>query len=353
MRRYLIFLTSILLLTAVMGAAEKETVIIDEPVDGDLFLSNDTVIVDAEVDGDIFIAAGQLEINAPVTGDVFAAGGQVSIDAPVEGSVILVGGTIKLNDDVGGKIIAFGGMVEISGNAEKVVAAGGRVEVGSGAVIDGPAYLAGGQVDHAGEVKGTLHVSSTTFNNRGKAAEVKRDRMEGISSEDIAGFVGAAAFVGIVLGVLLQFGFLILGVVMLRWFPRQFLVVEEEARESPVRNTVLGFVFIIVAGVLAVILAVTVVGLPMSIVFSLLVLVALLISSLFVALAFGRKLAGALRVETSPTWMLVMGFVVLSLLLWVPILGMIVGVITVSLGFGSMYYALRGSWDSLTSRPAL
>jgi hypothetical protein len=347
-------LLCIVLLPLALGE-EGETHIIDEPIDEDLMLSGETIIINARVDGDVFLTAGTVEINAPITGDAFVAGGTVTLDGEIGEDVIAAGSQVKIKKNVAGKVIAAGGMVEIDGEiGEKVILAGGQVRLGGSSVVGGKAYLVGGQVVNAGDVRGTLAVRSGSFRNSGTAAEVDHKSMATPSFEmaDLSAFMGLATMIVIVLGILVSLGFLVAGVLFLKYFPRQFLAIETEVRHSPLRNIVMGLILIIVTAILVAILAVTFIGFPLAVILGLLSAVALLTSGMFVSLALGRWIGSKLNLKVGDIWLYVIGWVILTVLTFVPFLGLVFNAVALCLGYGSIFYAVKDNWDAVSGPTA-
>lgn len=300
---------------------------------------NDSKVISTPVSHDLFETGGSITVNAPIDGDVFVVGGMITINAPVEGDIIAAGGNININDDIKGKIIAAGGKISVGGNAEKVIIVGGNIDIRPTAVIDEYARITGGRVNNAGTINGELLVSAENFQNTGRAGKVESIQTS-FQTERARGIFQS---VMTILSVLVTIGFLILGLVMLKLFPKQFLNVEEEMKESPIIKTVVGFVLIIVTAVIIILLAITMVGFPLAAILGMLFIIALLISGLFVALAFGRKIASWLKFKTGDIWLFVLGFVILSIMFYIPMLGFFLRVIVVSLGFGAIFYTLRRS----------
>jgi hypothetical protein len=332
------------------GASQNGSVVIDTPVNHDLFVSGDTVTINAPVDGDVWAAGNVVNINAAVSGDVFAAGSTVNLNAPIGGSVVAAGGQVEAKGDVKGRIVAAGGTITLRGNALKVVAAGGTIRIESTAVIEKYAYVAGGTVTNAGTIKGELRVNANSLENTGTAGSVQWQKTQ--TQANLAGLTGALSGIGMVLSILTTFGFLILGIVLLRLFPKQFLTVHDQLVKSPIKNTVVGFLLIIAAAIVSVLLAITVVGLPFAAVFGMLFIIALMMSGLFVSLALGRKIGNLASLKASDMWLFVLGFVILTVLFYLPFVGWIIRVVAVSLGFGATFYALRQNWTSIrTTNP--
>jgi cytoskeletal protein CcmA (bactofilin family) len=103
-------------------------------VAGDVRAAGGNVRVGAAVDGSVMAAGGRVDLLAPVGGDVRVAGGDVvlSPSAAVDGDVSLAGGTVRVAGPVSGRVRAAGGTVHIDGLVR------GDVEVNAGALRLGP-----------------------------------------------------------------------------------------------------------------------------------------------------------------------------------------------------------------------
>jgi hypothetical protein len=302
-------------------------------------LAGGNISLDSPIDDDIFAAGDSLIINAPVESVVFA-GGELVVNAPVSGDILAAGGRITVNAAVGGKIVAAGGEIEMKGTAKNLVAAGGEIIIHPTAVITRDAVISGQRVSNAGTVSRNLTVRAEAFENTGSAGRVDYQKTEGLE--------GLRA-VATILRVLMILGFLILGLVLLKLFPAQFFSVVAEVRSSPLRNTAVGFGLIIVSTVVIFVLAITVVGFPLAAVMGMLFIIALMLSGIFVSFALGRALSDALRMKPNDLLIFIIGFVILALLFHIPVAGMFIGFVALSLGFGSILYALRNSWQRITS----
>jgi len=317
-----------------------------------LFAVANAAVVDSPVDHDLFVSDDEVIINAPVDGDVFVAGGKVVINGPISGDVIVVGGQISIKQDVEGKIIAAGGTIDIEGTAEKIIAAGGTIVIHSTAVIETYARLIGGNVRNSGNVTDELVVRAGSFENLGTAGEVDYEQVE-FEQVEFERFTREAgtfvAIIGVLSKIVSTIGFLVLGVLMLYLFPKQFLKVEQELTKSPFIKTLAGFALIIVTAVLTVLLAITIIGFQVAVVLGLFFAIALRTSGLFVPLALGRRIGQTLDFKVNDIWYFVIGFTILSIIYYVPILGSIIHAAAISLGFGAVFYTLRKNWSSIRS----
>jgi hypothetical protein len=316
------------------------------PVQALQMLSGDNLSVDVPIDDDVFAAGDTIAINAPVT-SVVLAGGNISINAPVSGDVFLAGGEIDINSDVGGKIVAAGGNIQVNGNATNAVIAGGQVNILPTAVISRDAVISASSVSNAGTIVRNLTVRAEQFQNTGSTGRLDYQKSEGLQE-----FQQAMARALSIVHILVTLGFLILGIILLKVFPTQFLRVEAELRKSPLRDTAVGFGLIIIAVIVIFVLAFTIVGVPAAFILGMLFIIALLLSSLFVSFALGRTIVDLLKVKTNDVLIFILGFIIISLLFRIPYAGWLIRIVALSLGFGAIVYAVRENWQSTTTSGA-
>ncbi len=302
------------------------------------FMGDDVVSINSPVEDDIFAGGNTVNVNAPVDSAVIA-GGNVNIDAPIKGDLIVAGGEVDLNSNVGGKIVAAGGTINLRGDvARNVVMAGGQVRILSTSDIGRDAAISGGDVYNAGNITGTLWVNAGNFENTGTAGDVKFQQWQ----EDEAYEEKAEAFIS-TFSILMILGFLIVGLIILRLFPRSVLAVDREIRESPPVKALLGLGLIVASMILIIISMISVVGLPLGFLLLTLFVAALMLANLFVSFSLGRWIVSALNQTLGDLPAFVLGYVVLSVLFLAPFVGSIIELISIGLGFGAMVYALNES----------
>jgi hypothetical protein len=301
------------------------------------------VIIDKPVPDDVFVSGGTLDVNAPVN-SLIAAGGMININAPVAGDVIAAGATINVNSDIGGKLVAAGGAVNVNSRVgTNAIITGGQVNIGKNAVIERDALVSGGQVVNAGQVIGNLTIRAQSFDNQGTSGnldvQLSETRQEFLRIFNI-------------FGIIFTIGMFILGLILLTVTPKRFLMVEEELRRSAVVKTIVGFFAIIVSLIILVLISITVVLLPLALVFWMIFFLALLLSTLFVSFALGRIIARYINWDARPWQMFVAGFIILNLIFRIPVIGIIILVISVSLGFAAFFWTLYQHGDEIRGETA-
>lgn len=251
---------------------------------GDLFVSGSTVDVDAAVAGDVLAAGGRVALAGSAGGDVFAIGGRVDIATRAGRNVVVGAGTVSVDGPVGSKLLAAGGRVRLSRGARidrdahlaggsidiagsiqgDVVAAGGRIVL-TGAiagdfstygrsVIVGPGAVIGGNLTHYGPeapaISPDAHIDGEIVHNA---------RVSGLGESRLHPPSRGGRLAGFVLG------FLVLGAALYLWAPRFVEATATALRAKPWRSLGWGFLAMFGLPLAALLLLISVVGIPLAI----------------------------------------------------------------------------------------
>jgi cytoskeletal protein CcmA (bactofilin family) len=296
---------------------------IQEPIQDEVVIFGETVYIEAPVRGAI-VFANNIYVNAPIEGDLFAAGGQVTVNA-----------------DISGKIVAAGNMIDLSGKSTNAILAANNIHFDPTSVIVKDAYVAGGTVNNEGNISGKLVAMTDHLQNNGTIGDLEITSQNSMT-QDMEGWLS-------LFGILFVIGFGILGIILVKLLPNQFDSVRLVMNKSIIKNTVVGFLLIILFVVVIVLVALTVVGMPVSAFGVLVLIIGLILSSLMVSFALGKKILELLGRKSSGDInnisSFLIGFVILNLLFIVPIpyFGQIAQVIVTSMGFGAICYTVRKS----------
>jgi len=299
-------------------------------------ISGDLVSIDEPIADDVLAVGNSVTVNAPVD-SLMVAGGTVMINAPVSGDVALLSGQSLVNAPVGGKLVAAGGTIALGSQVSRnAILAGGMVNLNRDSLIGRDALIAASTVNNAGRVNGTMIVSADTMQGNGTVGRLEYHRtQEKVEQAARAPQAGAGLF-----SAVMALGWLIAGLLLLRFFPSTFDSISSEISSSPLVKAVMGFLGIVAILILVLILAMTVIGIPSSLMLLIFYLGALLLANLFVSYSLGRSLVGMAHMGLGEIAAYLTGFVVLHLLFLVPVLGGILALISTSLGFGAIVHAL-------------
>lgn len=273
-------------------------------VKGDFSAAGGKVIVDAAVAGDAALAGGSVDVRAPVGDDVRAVGGDVTIESTVGGELFATGGnvtlasssavgrgasiyagTVSVDGRVGGDLRATARTVTINGDVRgNVHLVAEDIALGPKARIGGTlTYVSGAELRRA---EGATVTGAVTRAQEEPARNGPPGNRQWESSFQGPSWLGAAmSFLGLLAAAAL---FLLL-------LPRFAVAASQRIGTSPFLALGIGFGTVVALPVLAVLLFITLLGIPLGI--ALLAAYPALLLAGFVAgvLFIARRLASALR----------------------------------------------------------
>jgi len=338
-----------------------------------------------EFGSDYFGAGGMLNLTEPVGGDAILAGGHVSTASEVKGDLVAVGGEVSVGGAIGDDLYAAGGSVQfdaiVNGNAR---VAGGDINVGPATIVAGGVSLTGGQIVFEGVAHKYLQASGGTVRIDGEVigdAEVRaKELVIGPSariggrliyhgpSEPTVDISGGVEFheqdVGRVfhdvqpevrdaatgLGTLLWFlGVFVAGALFVLLLPGFTSEAAAAIGRKPLPSLGLGLAILLCVPFVAVVLLITIIGIPVALLLMSLYLLVLFLGWVIAALFVAQLGLAALRPGRPVTrgWQLLallLGLVVLWLLKQLPLVGGLIGFVALLAGIGALTWrAFNGS----------
>jgi cytoskeletal protein CcmA (bactofilin family) len=317
-------------------AVAGDGVAVDGTVTGNLFAAGKRVILRGTVKGDLMAVAEQVEIDGTVEGNVFAggdtvvvrgsvgrsvhgAGDTVRIDASgrVDGDVVGFAETIDLDGHVGRDLVAFAGMTNVRGNV------GRNASVRTRRLhLEASARIGGNVVARVREATAVQVDEGAIVSGRTETRLLPREK----SRYTRVGFyvwklvwLAAAFLVGLVLHALLP-----------GLFPARL-----PGSVALVRAAGLGFVALVVVPAAAILLMLTLVGLPAGLLILGLWLAGLYLAQILVATVVGR---GFLQKPDAPPAsmapVLLVGLVFVAVSVNLPYVGGLLRFLVLLLGLG-------------------
>ena len=278
-----------------------------EVIEDDLFLIGTTITVNGTVNGDLFVAGTSVTINGTVNGNINVAGESVTIGGAISDGARVVANSFSFSGTVGRDLLLLGntnaivsdavigrdliltvsdltldGTVErrVAGVAEMVTLNGSvgtefdisveNLTINDGASIGGDLTY---RSENEAEIAGGAEIGGELTHEMAAAAD---DIDIGFSVNSIA--------VGVV-GLLMA---AVYGTVLLLVFPRLTLAASNQLLENPLMSLGMGVVFLIVVPIVAILVMITVIGIPLGIIALLLYGVALFSAQIFVGMTIGR-----------------------------------------------------------------
>ena len=346
-------------------------------VEDDVVVMGGEISVGDVIAGDVLAAGGSVLTEGSIGGGVTAMGGEVTIDASVSGDALVVGGDITAAGAIAGKLRMMGGDVLSRADvAGSLLAAGGNVEMHALARVAGSARLAGANIEIDGSVGRDLEVLGRDITIAGEIAgdvNLRGVDIAILASARIGGdltyrsakeadihpdaeIAGDVTFIysdapgrmtgGAMLGIGVSWlvfvaSLMLLGTILVLVFPKLSITAARTIGGAPWRSLGLGFALLIGVPVAMVILAVTVIGISVSIVSGAVYMAAIACGYLVSAIALGRFGARLIRWRGDETTagriaVLAAGLIVLNIAALVPVLGFLTTLAAFVFGIGAL-----------------
>ena len=359
--------------TTVLGDSTV-TIPATDTIDDDLVVTADSFVLDGDAELDVLAFARDVEINGNVGGSVNVAASSVTIRGHVDGSVRIAAGTVTIDGTVNGDVVVVGGTatVEPGGVLRGSLTMHGGTLTTRGTVsgdvtgtmerltIDGPirgdvnVRVSDLNVEPSAAVTGNLTYVS------GSDADVSNDATVSgtIERETIAPWGIDGSFRGRFFSPLVRtLWMLVAGAAVIAFAPRLASALDRNMRR-PLALFIAGAVALIAIPALALALAISVVGLPASLILIALYLIALYLSQYVVGQRLGTLILPNGWNDGSRGFLLLsmtIGVLLLSLLRYLPIpfVGSVIDLIITVGGLGAMVLLLgqlRPGTTSLSPR---
>lgn len=329
-----------------------KNIVVDANTTGDLLLVGETILSNGEVENSLFIAGGTVTVRSRVLKHVRIAGGTVTLSGKIDGDVYIAGGDVTLADsaEIGGGLYIASGTLNVAGKINGELRVGGGTVVVDGIVGSAKIYADEIRLTSKARINGNFDYRSSQTATIDPAAVIsgQTNYTEYVGPQlDKYGFFFGAAFT---LGYLLRLlGAILLGWLMIRFWPRTSRKMADFAFNSPLSAIGYGLIAMLVTIFAVIVLAVSIVGIGVAgIVFALWVLT-LMIGSIVGKILLGSWLYRLFKREAGyqlTIGTIALGVVVSSLLIFVPFIGAFVGFIFCLLGVGSVFNLLTHSTET-------
>jgi len=329
----------------------------EQTVTDDVYMFSTTTAMKGKVIGDLMSVGKTISCMGAVAGDFLAIGLQVDFDGMVNDDVRALGFNTDLRGNVGDDAVLTGFKVCISPETRightTVVMAKQAVLNGhmrGDLIINAYDCLIGGNVE--GNVKATAAKLQLT-----PTAHIKGDLI--YSGQDTLIIPPGATIEGEIIHqnapsplaflflpdgerghwaklagfAAWDMGLIIIGAGLLLFMPQTVHTPSKIVMSKPWLACFYGFLWLVGAPITASIGLLTIIGLPLSIAIVFLYVSSLYLSSLPVALWLGQKLC---RTQRKPYVSLTLGLLMISLCRALPYIGMVVGLLVLTVGLGSL-----------------
>lgn len=347
-----------------------ESVSVETVIDDDIYIFGDNVLISGTVLGDVIAFGGLVSISGNVTGDVTAAAGNVIIDGYVGDDVRVGAGTLTVNGFVGDDMVAGSGNIVVSDDAKIK----GDVVFGSGAVDlrgDVTGNVTGGAdtVKLSGNVGGNVELDVKYLNvfpgaringnltyTGPEEAEIQSD----IVGRDITfnerplrekeERIGASS---IIWWFTKYLALLVVGLLVLAVFPNRIPAAARAVPEGALMNLAAGFLLVVAGFVGSILLFVTVIGIPLGLLLLFMTVGVLYTVRLIFGLWLGGMIFSRLGKESRPWMDMVLGLFLLLIFTSLPWVGIWIYLAVTLIATGALFNEKKRFYKELKEKGML
>lgn len=276
-------------------AEANQTVTLGDHYLNDVYVAGNTITVTGTIEGDLFAAGETIVIDGTVMGSVRAAGSSVKVNGAVGRNVMLAAGDIHITErsHVGADVVAYGSDVQILAMVMGNVTGAGE-EIFIDSIVEGEINLAGvselifgpdayvmGDVNYTSSKPAQLAEDTTLLGSVNYTEQVVEEKHERKM------LIGVFEVVVTILGWL---GYLILGIVIIKCCATLSNNVVARMRAKGGASFGYGVLLVIIAPIALIVIAATVIGLPLAAAGLMVYVLALMAAKVFVGLALGKMM---------------------------------------------------------------
>ena len=319
-------------------------------VNGDVFVAGQTVNIGGEISGGLTAGAQTLTINADVGGGVRAGAQTLDVAGTIERDLVAGCATLTLNPEasIGDDLYVGSGQVRLRGDvggdvygaAEELVIEGnvggdvhvevGSLEIAPDAVIEGNLwYAAPAEISiPKGSVKGDV-----TFTERVVDEETQE------AAEDLGALAPFVFFASLTWKIVAYLMALVTGIILILLLPRAMAAAPMAIRTQTGPVAGWGAIALFLVPLAAIVLCITVVGLPAGLIALALWGVLFYIAQIPVAIFIGYLLLGRSRALEGKGFMigcLALGLLLVALVKAIPFVGFFICLTVALFGIGAL-----------------
>lgn len=317
---------------------------------------NDIVIEQGTIINDnLFVAGDNITIAGWIKGDLIAFGGEIVVTGRVEGDIIAVGGDLSIAGSARNAFVA-GGDVDVVGSIRNDLLAGcGRLYIDKNARIGKDAFLGCGDAKIAGVVSRDLKVGTGNLKIMPGARvfgklDYSADKFDISDKARISGkvtafarpdygtqasrFFGKMALTHMVVSFLAIFA---IGILIVVFLPNQVKMVTSEMLSRFWQSLGWGFISLIVVPIAAILLCITLIGMPLGLLLFFAYALGLYVHGVFTSVVIGKAIFDRIgKTEIHLIWALLVGLVILKLISLIPLVGWLAKFILFLWAFGAL-----------------
>lgn len=309
---------------------------VDGTINGDVLTCSESTVINGTVNGNLITFGNRVEIKGTVTGSVYGAATYVIVSGRIEGSLaatgynvtlepgayvgrsgVLAGDQVHMNGKIGRAALLSGTTVDLNGQVGKELKAYiDDLRIGSGAVIEGPVDYTSGR---AAIVEQGARTGAVAFHPK-----------DPITSARAAGWWKVFRILG----------FLPVGLAVLALFPSLRRRYPEIVMRRPWKVPLAGLVALIAVPIGTLLLLLTLIGIPFSLVSMAMFPGLIYLSQVLVSWTVGKLLADKVERFRNASWPVIflMGAILTTVATALPAVGCLFGFAALLYGLGGLYY---------------
>lgn len=292
------------------------TVIVDAVINGDILCAGSSVVVKGSVDGSVRIVAKDITISGAVNSNATLIASNVTIakNARITNDASIIAQTITINGEIGRDVTARADVISISGRI-------GRTLETYHSSMTLTASASVGAISYSSPNK----INIQTGAKYGSITEIETSAPSYVSS-----FMGNTVFLAALLYVAWFISLILTALCIAFLFPKSLEDSARSARQQPLVTGVAGLLATLLVPITIILLAMSVIGIPLALIIGLLYAAVVLLSTPFFAHLIGT---GLFPHRSHPVRSLV-GAVLLLLLYAIPLINIVAAVFVTIYGTG-------------------
>lgn len=347
-------------MATVFQAQENYQLSKEQKIDDDLIVAGNTLKIDGTVSGNLITACRYLTQNGTVSGSLFNGSQFADIFGKVSGSVTSFSQHLTLSGQVKRNIIAFGQNINL---ASVSTVEGEATLFGAEILVDGVILkglkASGERIVISGMVKGDVNLNAKsvtilpTAEILGNLTYKSPQEAKISAGAKIAGETKWTEFKGREpkrptfrkfswISFLFLLASIATGIVLMALFKNQTQKIKTTIQTSFWKSLGSGFILAIVSPIGAIILMVTLIGIPLAVITGFLYLILFYIAKIFTGLALGETVISIFKKDQIPMgWSLMAGLVLLYILVGLPYVGWLIYTLAFMIGLGGIVLSFR------------
>lgn len=321
----------------------------DEVIEGDLFVGGGIITIDGVITGDLFFGCNTININGEVKGDIIGMAASFTLNGTAGDDVRVWCRSVNINGLIAKSLTAFGQDVVLSkqsivkrdaivGCTEAMLEGGILGEIWSGSKILQLSGVVGKQAEFG--AKQIIIRPSAEIHGNLKYRAKKIEIMDGASIEGKIEKLPPKkkkskwlSWKFYVLKMIYMIGAILVGIVMIKLSPDLTIKVTKQVRQYW-RSLGVGFVVLICLPIALILVAATVIGIPLAVILLIFYLLFLYTGKIFVSLVIGQEILKSR--ESASIWALILGIVIFTVLFNIPYVGWLIKLLVMILGLGAL-----------------